>query len=94
MTFEINQLAIKHAGHLVDAIRKKEPAIKDRDLGLFFGYVVSVHIDDAAHGRSPLFVGFFLASLGRGVKPEPGRSGVSERSDPVDPWTSGAQRQP
>ncbi len=49
VTVKVDQLAVKDAGHLIDAVSHQETTVKDRDLRLRLGHIVSVHIDGAAH---------------------------------------------
>jgi len=51
MPVEVDQLAVQHAGDLVDAIGHQEGPVENRDLGLALGQILAIHIDGAGHGR-------------------------------------------
>ena len=55
MALEVDQLAVEDTCHLVDAIGKEKPAVKDRNPRLFLGQVVSIDLNSAAHDLSPEF---------------------------------------
>ena len=52
MTVKVDQLAVQHAGHLIDAIGHQESPVKDRHFGLIFRQIFSIDID-CAHASPP-----------------------------------------
>ena len=46
---ELAELAVEDRGHLVDRVGHQEAAVEDRDLGVLFGDILTVDVDDPAH---------------------------------------------
>ena len=45
MAGKVDQLAIQHRGHFINAVRHQEAAVEDRDGGLVLGQILAVQID-------------------------------------------------
>ena len=49
MRLEVDEPPVENGGDLIDSVPEQKGAVEYRDLGLLFGEVDAVHIDDAGH---------------------------------------------
>ena len=71
VTRVVHQLAVHHAGHLVNAVGEEQAAVENRDLGVVFRTVPPVEVDRACHVISVVFLSvvfFARLSFSRGAR--------------------------
>ncbi|MGY3440426.1 hypothetical protein ACVW17_000427 [Bradyrhizobium sp. USDA 4473] len=71
----VDQLALEHRRHLIDAVGEQETAVEHRDLGLGMRHVRAVDVSDLFHASSPAdeggVLGFRIRKLLTGINPLP-----------------------